>query len=252
MQRQQPLHVLRCLWSPHQELPSTRQSQQQQHFQALHCRCHSGKSTVGGQLDAPVPPTSSRAQIDNHRSHVKPDFGGWVLRKTTPPCFELCTHVKSNPFNSNHFFISIALEFLGRKTINTYAFVDCRASHSFISDVFVQRHSLLLALRDEPTPVYTIDDCPLTSGLITHDVAACLKVRQHSEVICLGVVSVPYPVILGLNWLRQHNQRLTGPSDNFRFCAAAQLSSLSLPSEKALILLRMTPCSFARQHCLWD
>jgi hypothetical protein len=45
----------------------------------------------------------------------------------------------------------------------------------------------------------------LASGLLTHDVITHLKVRDHAEVIRLGIVSMPYPVLLGLDWLKLHN-----------------------------------------------
>ena len=53
--------------------------------------------------------------------------------------------------------------------------------------------------------LFTIDDRPLTSGLLTHDVISQLKVRDHTEIIRLGIVSMPYSVLLGLDWLKQHN-----------------------------------------------
>lgn len=40
---------------------------------------------------------------------------------------------------------------------------------------------------------------------MTHDVLTNLKMRSHSETIQLGVVTMPYPVLLGLDWLKRHN-----------------------------------------------
>ena len=138
-------------------------------------------------------------------SFVKLDSGHWTLRPVVFPRFPVCAHASSDPLDSNHFFISLSLHFPGRKPINTFAFLDCGATDSFISDTFDRRHSLPLALRDEPTPVFTVDNRPLTSGLVTHDTITNLRVQAHSENIRLGVVSMPYPVILGLDWLRKHN-----------------------------------------------
>jgi hypothetical protein len=50
-----------------------------------------------------------------------------------------------------------------------------------------------------------VDDRPIAGGMVTHDVITKLSVESHSEVIRLGVVSVGYLVILGLDWLRRHN-----------------------------------------------
>ena len=32
-----------------------------------------------------------------------------------------------------------------------------------------------------------------------------IKIHDHTEITALGICSMPYPVLLGLNWLRQHN-----------------------------------------------
>ena len=62
-----------------------------------------------------------------------------------------------------------------------------------------------------------VDDCPIASGLVTHEVAASLIVRSHSESISLGLVSVPFPVILGLDWLRRHNPAIDWVRSQMRF-----------------------------------
>ncbi|KAG6894677.1 hypothetical protein C0992_005158 [Termitomyces sp. T32_za158] len=45
----------------------------------------------------------------------------------------------------------------------------------------------------------------MTSGLLTHNVITQLKVCNHQEVLRLSIISMPYPVLLGLDWLKQHN-----------------------------------------------
>jgi Reverse transcriptase (RNA-dependent DNA polymerase)/RNase H-like domain found in reverse transcriptase/Integrase zinc binding domain/Retroviral aspartyl protease len=123
--------------------------------------------------------------------------------------------VKSAPayvFSSNsylnpplHFFISVSLSFPNRKPIHTFALVDCGATTSCVSDRFVTRHSLPRRVKETPIPIMAVDDRPIASGLITHDVITHISVADHKEVRPLAVVSVAYPIILGLDWLRQHN-----------------------------------------------
>ncbi|GJE99152.1 polyprotein [Phanerochaete sordida] len=91
------------------------------------------------------------------------------------------------------------------KPVRTFALIDSGASGSCISEAFARRHSLPRRLKDVPTPVTAVDDRPIASGLVIHDVVTQLTVDKHSEVISLGVVSVSYPIILGLDWLRRHN-----------------------------------------------
>lgn len=50
-----------------------------------------------------------------------------------------------------------------------------------------------------------VDDRSIASGLVTQDIFTDLAVDTHHEVLPLNVVSVSYPVILGLDWLRRHN-----------------------------------------------
>ena len=60
--------------------------------------------------------------------------------------------------------------------------------------------------KSAPVPVYTIDNHPLTSGLLTHDVITQLQVREHSEIIKLGIINMKYPILLGLDWLKKHTK----------------------------------------------
>ncbi|KZV59402.1 hypothetical protein PENSPDRAFT_556484, partial [Peniophora sp. CONT] len=74
-----------------------------------------------------------------------------------------------------------------------------------ISDSFAQRHSLPRILKDVPVPITAVDGRPIAGGLVSHNIITHLVVKGHSEAIRLGVISVGYPVILGLDWLRCHN-----------------------------------------------
>ena len=113
----------------------------------------------------------------------------------------------SNPYLNSplHFFISVRLSFPNKDPINTFALVDCGATTSCISDHFASRHSLPRCVKETPIPIMAVDDQPIASGLITHDVITHISVSDHKEIQPLAVVSVAYPVILGLDWLRQHN-----------------------------------------------
>ncbi|PIL28411.1 hypothetical protein GSI_08445 [Ganoderma sinense ZZ0214-1] len=100
------------------------------------------------------------------------------------------------------------LRFPGRKPINTFALVDCGATDSCISLAFANRHHLPRRPKDEPVPILAVDNRPIASGLVEYDVVTSLTVQSHSENLALGVVEVPYPVILGLDWLERHNPHI--------------------------------------------
>ncbi|THH03524.1 hypothetical protein EW146_g10426, partial [Bondarzewia mesenterica] len=59
-----------------------------------------------------------------------------------------------------------------------------------------------------------VDDRPITSGLITQDVITPLSVSTHTEILPLAVVSVGYPIILGLDWLVRHNPHIDWAETN--------------------------------------
>ena len=58
---------------------------------------------------------------------------------------------------------------------------------------------------DIPVPIMAVDDRPIASGLITQNILAHLSLGSHSETRAFAVVSVGYPMILGLDWLQHHN-----------------------------------------------
>ena len=73
------------------------------------------------------------------------------------------------------------------------------------------------AFKDVPVPIVAVDDRPIASGFITQDVVAALRIKGHSENIRLAVVSVHYPIILGLDWLTRHNPAVDWASRKLTF-----------------------------------
>lgn len=113
----------------------------------------------------------------------------------------------NNPFSTNHFFISVVLNISGRN-IRTYAFLDSGATGSHISESFVTRHSISRRTLPTAVPVTAVDGRPLASGFMTQEVYTHLNISDHTERIHLGIVACPYPIILGLDWLQQHNPNI--------------------------------------------
>ena len=111
---------------------------------------------------------------------------------------------RNNPFSMNHFFVSIILHLMDRK-IRTYTFIDSGATNSHISDSFVSKHSFPQCWLPIPIPITAVNRQPLSSGLLTHEIFSTLNISDHTERIHLGIISSPYPVILGLDWLQWHN-----------------------------------------------
>ncbi len=147
----------------------------------------------------------TQAPAPEESTHVRSTNGMWVLKPASAPVFQLSSHVLANLHSSEHFFVPVSLSFPNRKSVKTYALVDLGGTASCISQEFANRHSLSRRLKDEPVPITAVDDRPIASGLVTQDVITSLFVKSHAENITLAVVSISFPVILGLDWLRRHN-----------------------------------------------
>lgn len=158
-----------------------------------------------GGSSIPEPPEKPRikACAPEAKSHSRSKDGKWhALPVSSAPVYIFSTHVHENLQNPDHFFISVRLHFPNRKSVCTFALLDCGATASCISLDFANHHSLPRRLKDEPVPVTAVDNRPISSGLVTHEVITSLSIHSHLEVIALGIVCVPFPIILGLDWLR--------------------------------------------------
>ena len=131
--------------------------------------------------------------------------GEWIHWVTTVPKFPLPPHLQQNPHDHAHFFIVITLSFPKCHPISTYTFIDSGATSSHISNTIVTWHSSIKKAKITPMPIFTINDQPLSSGLLTHDMITQIDIHDHKEVTNLGICSMPYLVLLGLDWLKQHN-----------------------------------------------
>ena len=129
--------------------------------------------------------------------------GRYIPSRLPSPLYIFAANTYLN--SPDHFFINVTLRFPNRKPIKTFTLVDSGASASCISESFSRRHSLPRRLKDVPIPIMAVDDRPIASGLVTQDVLTNLLVDSHDETIVLSIVSVSYPIILGLDWLRCHN-----------------------------------------------
>lgn len=121
------------------------------------------------------------------------------------PTFLLSSHHALSVNSPDHLYLPITLSFPNRTSVQTYALVDSGATRSFISQPFLFRHNLPRRSLPSPLTAYAVDGRTLSSGPVTHECITSLKIKSHSENIGLLVVQCPYPVILGIDWLRRHN-----------------------------------------------
>ena len=134
-------------------------------------------------VPAPLAKTGTARQ-----DYVKHSDGVWRTRSpASAPQYVFSAHVQRDVFSADHFVISFTLHFPGRKPVPSFALVDSGATGSFISLDWSSKLALPFVERNIPSPVYTVDDRPLVSGMITHDVVTVLRVNEHAERIKLGV-----------------------------------------------------------------
>ena len=120
--------------------------------------------------------------------------GTWIPRPALPAIYRFSATTFLN--SPDHFFINITLSFPNQKPIKTFALIDSGANWSCISHRFADRHSLPRVLKDVPVPITAVDDRPIASGLVTHDVHAQILVNKHR-----------YRKLTGCRCLSQRNRR---------------------------------------------
>ena len=89
------------------------------------------------------------------------------------------------------------------------AFLDCRATESFIDRDFVHLKGMNTQTFSCNIPVFNVDGSPNEAGQISEVVDVVLHYKTHSERMLLAVSGLgKQSLILGYNWLKDHNPRI--------------------------------------------
>jgi hypothetical protein len=124
--------------------------------------------------------------------------------------FSKCTisEIVSNGNTRRHLHIPVTLRGL-RQSTNVAAMVDSGASTAFLSKRFVERNRVLTRALSRPAVLLNIDGTPNRAGNITHTAFLELQIGDHVEMIEFVVTDLgPEDVVLGIQWLRQHNPEI--------------------------------------------
>ena len=93
--------------------------------------------------------------------------------------------------------------------IPAHALIDSGASSDFIDSDFVQRYHLSLDKKDTPMDLFVIDGRPIASGSVTHSCSLKVRLGGDSTPLKFDVTKLgPYPVVLGLPWLKSNNPHI--------------------------------------------
>ena len=103
---------------------------------------------------------------------------------------------------SDHLILSCTL-FNDNDTINAYFMIDCDAFRkAFINSFFVQFHKILLLPLHQLCTVTVVDDCVISSEIITHFVCVSLIIDNHIEITDMFIIKLShYLIILRIPWL---------------------------------------------------
>lgn len=117
-----------------------------------------------------------------------------------------------DPAAARHFYFPITLSFPNRPPIHTKAFLDSGAQTSLVGEHFVSRHALPRHVLETPLALQTFDGQPTAAGLVSQGLLSHLTINSsdspnssHCEFKSFSIAQMPYDIMLGSDWLRQHN-----------------------------------------------
>jgi predicted aspartyl protease len=92
----------------------------------------------------------------------------------------------------------------------TQALIDCGATGCFIDIEWAKLNNIPTRPLTNPIPVYNVDSTTNNAGAITDIAEVILRYEQHSERTQLAITHLgKQSLILGYNWLRNHNPEIT-------------------------------------------
>src|SRR5260370_42316175 len=90
--------------------------------------------------------------------------------------------------------------------MSTSALLDSGATGMFVDRKFVQQHKLETSQLPQAIPVRNMDSSINENGSITEEAHVILRLRDHTEQVCLAVTNLgQQTVIMGHSWLHHHN-----------------------------------------------
>jgi predicted aspartyl protease len=103
----------------------------------------------------------------------------------------------------------------------TQALIDCGATGCFIDIKWAKLNNVPTRPLSKPIPVYNVDGTANNAGAITDIADIILRYENHSERTQLAVIYLgKQSLILGYNWLRNHNPEINWQTKDSRCLAA--------------------------------
>jgi hypothetical protein len=102
--------------------------------------------------------------------------------------------------------------------------LDSGATNRFMSQRLINNNKIEVEPLAVAVPVYNVDGSLNKGGHITHVVRMRLRMQDHAKIFLFAVTdTVKSDIIIGFNWLKQHNPEINWQKQTIRFsrCPAA-------------------------------
>jgi hypothetical protein len=115
----------------------------------------------------------------------------------------------------------------------TQALIDCGATGCFIDIEWVKLNNIPMRPLTNPIPVYDVDGTANDAGMITDITDVILQYKNHSERTQLAVTRLgKQSIILGYNWLRNHNPEINWQTKDVKMSQCPQQCSTCQVEDK--------------------
>ena len=132
--------------------------------------------------------------------------------------------------------------------------VDSSATTKFLHRRFVERNSVTTRKLARPIPLYNIDGTENRDGTITEVAVLDMAVGDHREKVVFVVTDIgEEDVIIGLDWLREHNPEVDWERGSLRLsrcpetCPASQKASKPVETKARDTEVRLTARNGSRR-----
>jgi hypothetical protein len=115
----------------------------------------------------------------------------------------------------------------------TQALIDCGATGCFIDIEWAKLNNIPTCPLTKPIPVYNVNGTANDAGMITDIANVILRHEKHSECTQLAVTRLgKQSLILGYNWLRNHNPEINWQTKDVRMSSCPVQCSTCRAEEK--------------------
>lgn len=163
----------------------------------------------------------------------------------SPPCFP--APYSSNPSESlvvaalessespKKLIMPLTLQ-IGSVKIQVQALIDNGSDDCLINSALVQEYSIPTIPLKNPIAIYLADGNPAKEAFVTHRTSVLMiTVGDHIEMRSLYVHDLAFPIILGMDWLQDHNPNIDWTAMTLDF-SSDYCRSTCLPSSSSISL----------------